>query len=125
MSDRTSKPTRRQFLTGSAGAAGLYGLWQSAGRPAAAGLAARPSASGTAGWSGRPPNFLIILVDEERFPPGYETAPITQWRTQYLRAQEMLRDHGLEFVRHRHPRLAAGAADLEVLPLLRQFAVLD
>src|SRR5262245_55191330 len=100
MSDRTSKQTRRQFLTGSAGAAGLYGLWHGAGRPAVAGLQSGPGASGTASWSGRPPNFLIILVDEERFPPGYETAQITQWRAQYLRAQETLREHGLEFVRH-------------------------
>ena len=71
-----------------------------AGSSASAVPASGPGARGTAAWPGRLPNFLIILVDEERFPPGYETAPITQWRAQYLRAQEMLRDSGLEFVRH-------------------------
>src|SRR5262245_32906936 len=100
MSEGTSKPTRRQFLTGSAMAAGLYGVWHGTSGPAPAGLASGPAASRPAPSAGRPPNFLIILVDEERFPPGYETAQIAQWRTQYLRAQETLRDHGLEFVRH-------------------------
>jgi arylsulfatase A-like enzyme len=46
------------------------------------------------------PNFLIVMVDEERFPPGYEDQQIRAWRTTNLRAQELLRDHGLEFLRH-------------------------
>lgn len=46
------------------------------------------------------PNFLIIMVDEERFPPGYENAEIRSWRTTNLVARERLRDHGLEFTRH-------------------------
>lgn len=26
------------------------------------------------------PNFLVILVDEERYPPVYENAEIKKWR---------------------------------------------
>jgi len=37
MSDGTSKPTRRQFVTGAAVAAGLYGVWHRASGPALAG----------------------------------------------------------------------------------------
>jgi arylsulfatase A-like enzyme len=46
------------------------------------------------------PNFLFIIVDEERYPPGYESAAVKEWRKKYLVAQELLREHGLEFHRH-------------------------
>jgi arylsulfatase A-like enzyme len=46
------------------------------------------------------PNFLILLVDEERYPPLYENAEIRQWREQNLITQQWLRTHGLEFHRH-------------------------
>ena len=46
------------------------------------------------------PNFLIIMVDEERYPPVYETPEIRAWRTTNLPAQALLRRHGLEFKRH-------------------------
>lgn len=48
----------------------------------------------------RRPNFLILMVDEERYPPVYETPEIKAWRKKNLLAQELLRDHGLEFKRH-------------------------
>ena len=46
------------------------------------------------------PNFLILMVDEERFPPVYETPEIKAWRKRNLRTQELLRENGLEFLRH-------------------------
>lgn len=46
------------------------------------------------------PNFLIILVDEERFPPVYENEEIKNWRKKYLKAQGFLRKNGLEFNNH-------------------------
>jgi arylsulfatase A-like enzyme len=46
------------------------------------------------------PNFLIIIVDEERYPPPYEDAPIKKWRSKYLKAQNFLRQHGVEFNNH-------------------------
>lgn len=46
------------------------------------------------------PNFLIILVDEERFPPVYENKEIKAWRRKYLKAQQFLLKNGLEFINH-------------------------
>lgn len=46
------------------------------------------------------PNFLILMVDEERYPPVYEGAEIKEWRKKNLLTQELLRDQGLEFNRH-------------------------
>ena len=46
------------------------------------------------------PNFLIFMVDEVRYPPVYETEEIKEWRKEYLKAQDMLRQTGVEFQRH-------------------------
>lgn len=48
----------------------------------------------------RRPNFLILMVDEERYPPVYETPEIKAWRKKNLLTQELLRDHALEFKHH-------------------------
>ncbi|WP_372007203.1 sulfatase-like hydrolase/transferase [Paenibacillus chitinolyticus] len=46
------------------------------------------------------PNFLVFLVDEERYPPVYENEEIKEWRERNLVAQNLLKSHGLEFHRH-------------------------
>ncbi|MET3290773.1 UNVERIFIED_CONTAM: arylsulfatase A-like enzyme [Brevibacillus sp. OAP136] len=46
------------------------------------------------------PNILIILTDEERFPPVYESAALAEWSRTQLPAHAFLRQHGLEFCRH-------------------------
>jgi arylsulfatase A-like enzyme len=46
------------------------------------------------------PNFLLIVVDEERYPPVYESAELGAWRLENLPAHERLRDHGVELHRH-------------------------
>ncbi|NOU92655.1 sulfatase-like hydrolase/transferase [Paenibacillus sp. LMG 31456] len=46
------------------------------------------------------PNFLVILVDEERYPPMYENKEIKEWRRQNLVTQELLRSSSIEFHRH-------------------------
>jgi len=46
------------------------------------------------------PNFLILMVDEMRYPPIYESAALKEFRAKYLRAQDLLRRNGLEFERH-------------------------
>lgn len=46
------------------------------------------------------PNFLIFMVDEERYPPVYETPAIKLFRKKNLKAQEWLREYGMEFHRH-------------------------
>ncbi|SDO53961.1 Arylsulfatase A [Paenibacillus sp. yr247] len=46
------------------------------------------------------PNFLVFLVDEERYPPVYENTEIKEWRKKNLVTQELLKRHGLEFHQH-------------------------
>ncbi len=55
------------------------------------------------GSDGKRPNILVFLVDELRVPPRYETEghpDLVEWRRTHLRAQERLRDSGMEFLRH-------------------------
>ena len=46
------------------------------------------------------PNILLIMTDEERYPPPYETAAVAEFRRTHLPARERLRDGGLELHRH-------------------------
>ncbi|HSP39468.1 MAG TPA: sulfatase-like hydrolase/transferase [Frankiaceae bacterium] len=46
------------------------------------------------------PNILLIMTDEERYPPPYESQAVTAFRRNQLTARESLRDGGLEFHRH-------------------------
>lgn len=46
------------------------------------------------------PNFLVFLVDEERYPPVYESEEIKAWRKQNLITHELLKSHSVEFHRH-------------------------
>ncbi|WP_025844590.1 sulfatase-like hydrolase/transferase [Brevibacillus agri] len=46
------------------------------------------------------PNILLIIVDQERYPPAYEEASVRAWRDAELPAHSFLRSHGLEFKRH-------------------------
>lgn len=48
----------------------------------------------------RHPNVLLIMTDEERYPPIYEDAALREFRRTQLRAQEALRARGAEFHRH-------------------------
>ena len=50
--------------------------------------------------NGKRPNFLIFMVDEERYPPAYENEEVRKWSKRNLKAQDMLREHGMEFHRH-------------------------
>ncbi|HWK53610.1 MAG TPA: sulfatase-like hydrolase/transferase [Hyphomicrobiales bacterium] len=86
---------RRRFLKTSVAAAGLAGLSQLGSTEAAA----APAPGGASPLSGKP-NILIIMTDEQRFPPPYESATLAEFRKTYLRAQEELRQNGIEFKRH-------------------------
>ncbi len=46
------------------------------------------------------PNILVIMTDEERYPPPYEGASLARFRREQLGARESIRDGGLEFHRH-------------------------
>ncbi len=46
------------------------------------------------------PNVLVIMTDEERYPPPYETAAVAEFRRTQLRARERLRARSRELHRH-------------------------
>ena len=46
------------------------------------------------------PNVLVIMTDEERYPPPYETTKVAEFRRTQLTAQERIRTGGLELHRH-------------------------
>lgn len=87
-------------------------LLQAAGAAAAGAATAGAMASGTAsaasaappfaarGRLRRRPNFLILMVDEQRYQPTYESAELKAWRAASLKAQAALRSRGMEFTHH-------------------------
>jgi arylsulfatase A-like enzyme len=46
------------------------------------------------------PNVLLIMTDEERYPPPYETVTVAEFRRTQLTARERIREGGLELHRH-------------------------
>jgi choline-sulfatase len=46
------------------------------------------------------PNILLIMTDEERYPPPYETDALRKYRKEQLGARASIRDGALEFNRH-------------------------
>jgi arylsulfatase A-like enzyme len=46
------------------------------------------------------PNVLLIMTDEERYPPPYETAEVARFRREQLPNRDRLRDGGVELHRH-------------------------
>jgi choline-sulfatase len=46
------------------------------------------------------PNILLIMTDEERYPPPYEDDATAKFRREQLGARESIRDGALEFHRH-------------------------
>ena len=50
--------------------------------------------------TGNSPNILVIMTDEERYPPPYESDAVTSFRTKYMTARESIRSSGVEFHRH-------------------------
>ena len=90
---------RRRFL--------IDALAVAAATPAAIGAATaeantRTGTRGRPGASAKPqrPNILIILTDEERYPPPYETGALRQWRETQLPGRALIRKNGLELNRH-------------------------
>jgi len=46
------------------------------------------------------PNVLLVMTDQERYPPHYEWDALARFRHDELEARQSLRDGGLEFHRH-------------------------
>ena len=54
------------------------------------------------------PNVLVILTDQQRYPPPYESEELAAYRREHLPAVEHLRQNGISF-RHHYPMAAACA----------------
>jgi arylsulfatase A-like enzyme len=46
------------------------------------------------------PNVLVIMTDEERYPPPYEPEDVARFRREQLPSRERVRDGGVELHRH-------------------------
>jgi arylsulfatase A-like enzyme len=46
------------------------------------------------------PNVLVIMTDEERYPPPYESEAVARFRREQLPSRERIRDGGVELHRH-------------------------
>jgi choline-sulfatase len=90
-----SDTSRRRFLRNSvaAGAGALVAASGAVPGALAAALSSSPS-------RGKQPNFLILMCDENRFPPVYESPETQAYRDRYLNTQNLLRRHGVDFQRH-------------------------
>ncbi|WP_010198704.1 sulfatase-like hydrolase/transferase [Bacillus sp. m3-13] len=46
------------------------------------------------------PNFLILMVDQQRYPSVYENEELRRWQRENLQTQELLKKNGFEFTKH-------------------------
>jgi choline-sulfatase len=99
--DDLRNPSRRRFLQDSAAvsAAGILGL-PKGGEAGEASTAQKMDGDAQGGRRGQRPNFLILMCDEMRYPPIYESQATKNFREQYLSTQNFLRQSGVEFHRH-------------------------
>ncbi|MCI0734536.1 MAG: twin-arginine translocation signal domain-containing protein, partial [Methylococcaceae bacterium] len=90
--DESLELSRRRFLQGgvAAATAGVLGLPR-----AAEPVSAKPRERRPGSFAGKRPNFLILMCDEMRFPPVYESAATKEFRFLYLKTQDFLRRNGL------------------------------
>jgi arylsulfatase A-like enzyme len=56
----------------------------------------------------RRPNVLVILTDQLRYPPPYESEELAAYRRKHLPGMERLRQNGVSFRNH-NPMAAACA----------------
>ena len=54
------------------------------------------------------PNVLVILTDQQHYPPSYESVELAAFRREHLPGVERLRQNGVSF-RHHYPMSAACA----------------
>lgn len=105
-SDQGAVPRRRILQAGAAGAAAAAiaasGIASGPAFGLGGGETARDDAfnAGAAADAVRRPNFLFVMVDQERFAPPYESDRLKAWRDQYLRSQNMLAANGVTMMNH-------------------------
>ena len=88
--------SRRRFLQGTvATAAGA--LLPGAAITDAEAASSKPNPGN---GKGNLPNILILMCDENRYPPVYESSQTQAYRRQFLNTQNLLRQNGVDFQRH-------------------------
>jgi choline-sulfatase len=97
--DGRSDLSRRRLLQ-TAGAVGVAAGLATAGSTVPAQAAARVAPFKPRGRLRRRPNFLIVMMDEQRSAPFYESPELQAWRAQNLPAQNFLRRNSFEFTHH-------------------------
>lgn len=96
-SESGSNFSRRNFVVGGGVAAAGFSLFGLSGNDRALGA---PSMTAQPQDLASRPNFLVIVVDEYRFPVRYETDELREFRSTHLTAEQSLRTDGLEFTNH-------------------------
>ncbi|RDU96514.1 sulfatase-like hydrolase/transferase [Trinickia dinghuensis] len=94
--ENVSDASRRRFLRDSIATGAGALLFPAAG-------AVPDAAAATASAEqprGKQPNFLILMCDENRFPPIYESRETQAFRQTFLNTQNLMRRHGVDFLRH-------------------------
>lgn len=101
-SDDTVTLSRRRFLQGSLAAAAAASVPFALSNCGSEAATAQPKAGDalSAPAEGKRPNILILMCDEMRFPPVYESEALKAFRQQFLPTQNLLRENGIEFTRH-------------------------
>ena len=101
-SDDSATLSRRQFLKGSLAVVGAASASFVLSRCDSEPGTAQPKLQDTlpATPEGKRPNILILLCDEMRFPPVYESEATREFRRKYLQTQNLLRSNGVEFEHH-------------------------
>ena len=94
---RASQLSRRRLLQ-AVGAAGVAAAAMGAGSGTAQAAPMQPFRP--RGRLRRRPNFLIIMVDEMRHAPAYESVETKAWRARNLQAQNFLRSNAMDFTNH-------------------------
>ncbi|MGO9069549.1 MAG: hydrolase, partial [Mycobacterium sp.] len=46
------------------------------------------------------PDIVIVMTDEERAVPPYESADVLAWRQRTLAGRRWFEEHGVSFTRH-------------------------
>lgn len=111
MSDNNNPDaSRRRFLQAGVATAASLSVLGGNSKTAAASVSESIDLETAAGPAVGKPNFLFLMVDEQRYPTPYESAELKAFRHNYLLTQRKLRETGIEFKRHYAASTACAAS---------------
>lgn len=98
--EQESSGLSRRRLLQAAGVAGIAAAGAAAMSSGTAQAAAPMAPFSPRGRLRKRPNFLIIMMDEQRYAPVYESEELKAWRMANLPSQNFLRRNAMEFTYH-------------------------